>query len=204
MKPNQKTLSESPKKLRGRIMFPSSHDIFLFNLPTVIEYLAKWFGVGNEILITTKPSFECIKTICNEFYTSYRDKITFRFTIGSLNDNILKFWEPNAPSLQERLASLTLAYELGYKTSISCEPFFDQTIFYLVDIVKSYVSDVIWIGTMNHINLRVDTGGWSTDDWFYMGVLQESYQHKNIEILYNKFKNDSKIIWKDSIRKMLK
>ena len=203
MKPNERSLAERPKKLSGRIMFASSHDILPEHIDITLKYLSGWLGAGNEILIVTKPHSECVNAICREFFLDFRRQITFRFTIGSMNDLSLKFWEPNAPPLSERLNALAYAREVGYKTSMSCEPFLDSSIHYLVERVLDDVTDTVWVGMMNGISRRVDTKSWSTDDWQYMGILQKCHTEAFIRDLYEHFKDNPKVRWKDSIRKML-
>ncbi len=90
-------------------------------------YLEHMLRPGNQVTIVTKPLLNYIKTICAEF-SDHKDKILFRFTIGSSDSNTLKFWEPNAPDFAERLETLKLAYGQGYETSVSCEPMLDNNV----------------------------------------------------------------------------
>lgn len=86
-------------------MFPSTHDITPKHLDLAIDFLKRLLGNGNKVLIVSKPSFECIKWICDSF-VDYKDHILFRFTIGSTDNKTLKFWEPNAPDYSERKKAL--------------------------------------------------------------------------------------------------
>lgn len=142
------------KKREGRIMFPTSHDIC--SKPDILKaclvVLSNMLKPGNNVLITTKPSFEVIKKIC-ENLNIYKSNIQFRFTITSNNNNLLAFWEPGAPSFEQRLKSLKLAYKKGYKTSVSIEPFLSDPLDFLYEI-EPYVSDSIWIGPMNYIQRK--------------------------------------------------
>ena len=61
------------------------------------------------------------------------------------NNEVLKFWEPGAPSFDERIACLKYAYEAGYATSISCEPMLDDKIDLVIDAVRPDVTHSIWI-----------------------------------------------------------
>ena len=151
MIPNQKAISKGYRKRNGRVMFPTSHDITTENLVNCINVLKKLVEVGNSILITTKPNYDCIKKIC-EVFSQFKGLIQFRFTITSIDDNILKFWERGAPNFKERYKSLKFAFRNGFKTSISIEPFLDQNPYALVDILIPYVSESIWIGKMNYID----------------------------------------------------
>jgi len=150
MEPNQKAIEKGYSKRKGRIMFPTSHDITIESLNGCLRVLKKLLDANNEVLITTKPKLNCTKLICNNFYKK-KDLIQFRFTITSLSNDLLSFWEPNAPLFEERFNSLKHAYNLGYKTSISIEPFLDENPFILVDKLLSYVNESVWIGKMNYI-----------------------------------------------------
>ncbi|KKK83945.1 hypothetical protein LCGC14_2788290, partial [marine sediment metagenome] len=115
MEPNQKAIEKGYSKRRGRVMFPTSHDITMESLNGCLIVLKKLIDSGNEILITTKPILSVIKIICNNFYKK-KDLIQFRFTITSLSNKLLSYWEPGAPPFDERLKSLIHGYEQGYKT----------------------------------------------------------------------------------------
>lgn len=184
----------------GRIMFPSSHDITPQHLPEAIQFLKNILSPGNQVLIVSKPHLECIKAICDEF-VNYKDKILFRFTIGSSDNATLKFWEPGAPSFDERIASLKYAFETGYETSISCEPMLDNKIGNVVAAVKPYVTHSVWLGKMNEMKHRLTMNtqltqelkdkanqlyGWQLDD--------------KIRALYERYKDDPLIRWKGEIK----
>ncbi len=131
MEPNKKAIEKGYSKRKGRIMFPTSHDITPESLSGCLIVLKKLLDANNEVLITTKPSLACVKIICNSFYKK-RGFIQFRFTITSFNNDLLTFWEPKAPLFEERLESLKHAFKIGYKTSISIDILTKQ-IFYAID-----------------------------------------------------------------------
>jgi len=185
------------------IMFPSSHDITPNNIEEAMIVLRKILDADNEVLIVSKPHYDCIKKICDTF-TDFKDKMLFRFTIGSYDNNVLKFWEPNAPSLNERMKSLKYAFNSGYNTSVSCEPMMDNEVDKVIDAVRPYVTETIWIGKVNLlwsrlnrntdmndeiVNKATELGQWQSDD--------------NIKLLYDKYKNDPMIRWKESIEKVV-
>lgn len=125
LKPN--ILKKGFRKWEGKIMFPSAHDITPAHLDDCMDYLEHMLRPGNQVTIVTKPHLDCVKAICQEFGW-YKDKILFRFTIGSSDLTTLKFWEPNAPDFTERLESLKYAFSQGYQTSVSCEPMLDNNV----------------------------------------------------------------------------
>jgi DNA repair photolyase len=100
-------------------------------------------------LIVSKPRPKIIEKLYVHL-EKYRDKILFRFTIGAMDDNILAFWEPNAPTYNDRKEALRYAFEKGFRTSISIEPMLDpEKVTYLVNDLAPFVNHSIWIGTMN-------------------------------------------------------
>lgn len=186
----------------GRIMYPTQHDITPEHIDNHIKYLGKWLEVGNHILIVSKPHLLCIKRICDEF-EQYKDQIVFRFTIGSPNHDVLRFWEPGAPDYGERFNSLHYAFTKGYQTSVSCEPILDEDISLMVYELLPYITDTIWLGKMNFINQRVDTSNWKPEDWKYMDKVQTVVKDEFIQDLYEDFKDNPKVKWKESIKKVL-
>ena len=187
----------------GYIMFPSTHDITPEHLDLAIEYLKRMLGVGNKVLIVSKPSFPCVKNICDTF-AEYKEQILFRFTIGSKNSNTLKFWEPNAPDYNERKQALIYACEAGYQTSISCEPMLDSKIDKVIDDLSQYVTDAIWLGKMNFAIRRLRTNGQLNDETRAAAEqLLEWQSDEAIKKLYNRYKDNPKIKWKESIKKVV-
>jgi len=192
-------------KLDGRIMFPTTHDITENNVYKAIEYAKCWLEAGNEMLIVSKPRFSVIDQMTEEL-VEYKDQITFRFTIGSMDNKTIEFWEPNCSSFEERFASLVCAYSRGYVTSVSIEPFLDKSVLRLVDVVYPYITDTIWIGTMNKIDSRVVLDNEDDPNYRerkYLALVKNISQEWFVETLYEKHGGNDKVRWKDSIRKML-
>ena len=201
---NQAKLKKGFRKYDGRIMFPSSHDITPAHLYDCMTFLNHILQSGNQVLIVSKPRLICIKPICDTF-SPYKDKILFRFTIGSADSTILKFWEPNAPDFDERLESLKYAFNAGYETSVSCEPMLDDKIDDVIQKVIPYVTETIWIGKPNKLNERLSMNGFKNDQ-LTMGrarSLMELFSDEYVLDLYERHKDNPKIMWKDSIKKVL-
>jgi len=201
MESNQKAIKKGYSKRKGRIMFPTSHDITPESLSGCLIVLKKLLDANNEVLITTKPNLYCVKIICNSFYKK-KDLIQFRFTITSFNNDLLAFWEPKAPLFEERLESLKHAFKTGYKTSISIEPFLDNDPFLLVDKLIPYITESIWIGKMNYIRIK---NGSSREKKYYYEI-KKIYSKKNLQQIVDNTKSyKNKIIRiKDSIYNYLK
>lgn len=200
---NLEAFNKNPRYRDGYIMFPSTHDITPEHLDLAIDFLKRLLSVGNKVLIVSKPSFPCIKRICDTF-TEYKDQILFRFTIGSSSSITLRFWEPNAPDYAERKKALVYAYEAGYQTSISCEPMLDNKIDKVIDDLSQYVTDAIWLGKMNFAIRRLRTNGQLNDETKAAAEqLLEWQSDKNITALYNRYKDNPQIKWKESIKKVV-
>ncbi len=140
------------RKAKGWIMSPSSHDITLENIDLSIQVFKNILAAGNNLLIVTKPDDNWIRYLLRSLFM-YEEQILFRFTITTLDDSSRYYWEPGAPSIKSRIEALELTYDLGFKTSISVEPFLDDTIVNVVKRVHPYVTGDIWVGPMNMIHV---------------------------------------------------
>lgn len=197
MEIRQKVVHKTFKKYDSRVMFPSSHDIV--DVPKIKEacytVIEKLLLAGNEVLITIKPSLSVTKEIIEQFI-KYEPQIQFRFTITSNNNELLSFWEPNAPPYEERLESLILAYNEGYKTSVSIEPFLDSEPQILVKEIAPYITESIWIGPMNYIsrnNIPADVQP-------MYEKMRENVEVRHLKEIYEELKDFPKIQFKDSMK----
>jgi hypothetical protein len=117
---------------------------------------------------------------------------------------VLKFWEPNAPDFEERLASLKYAFDQGYKTSVSGEPILEGNIDELISLTSPYVTDSIWLGKMNYPGTRLAINGINDRETLdRVKQLMSMHSDKRIRDLYSRYKNDEKIKWKESIKKVV-
>ena len=191
------------KKYNGRIMFPSSHDITPNNLIFCSNKLKEILDADNEVLIVSKPHLDCITSICNKF-SPFKEQILFRFTIGSIDSQILRFWEPNAPSFEERFESLKYAFSNGYKTSVSAEPILDNSTPELVEILSPYVTDAIWLGKVNRFKSCLSVNGYNNEINYKMAdELSAMISDDFVLSLYEMYKEKPMIKWKDSFKKVL-
>ncbi|MHA1874962.1 MAG: radical SAM protein [Promethearchaeota archaeon] len=176
-------------KRKGIIMSPSSHDITYSNVELAIKVFKNILKPGNNLLIVSKPREELIKKICNEI-SEWKEHVIFRFTIGTLDDSIRKYWEPGAPSIQSRIKALKYAYNHGWKTSISAEPYLDDKTIDLAKQLLPYVSDTFWIGPMNKIHVPKEL--WTARESEIYGVAFRMKLKQEIDKLQN-----AKIKYKD-------
>lgn len=191
---------KSYPKRDGVIMFPSAHDITQFNIETYIRVAKLILTAGNRLLIVTKPRLECIAMLSAEL-APWQEQILFRFTIGSLDATTCFFWEPGAPSPQERIEALRMAKNRGYETSVSIEPMLEGADMALstVEAVEDHVTETIWIGKMNRPGQRVvATESEAAVEW-----VQRLQSDTEILRLHDALKHHPKIRWKDSIKEVL-
>ncbi len=201
--PNHNRIDRPAKKESGIIMFPTIHDITPGNLSECMTLIRKNLEIGNKMLIVSKAHYLCFKTMC-EAFTDYKDQLEFRVTIGSTSDEVLKFWEPGAPSFESRYESLNFAYLCGYKTSVSAEPFLDQFPAYVHGACIGSVTESIWVGMMNKIDQRCDfTEVSGADMKEYVQPVRETHNQIFLKCMYELMKDYDKIKWKESIRDIL-
>lgn len=201
----QPILREIPNKGLPRftqVMFPTTHDITPKNAHACFFAIQALIERRNRVLVVTKANHKSMKFLCKAL-ERHKPLIEFRITIGSPDDTTLKHWEPNAPSFKDRLNSLQFAHEMGYKTSVSAEPLLCKTEEFqlLHNAVYAYITEGIWVGKLNNCGGRVGVNtahdeGYNT----LLHPLMSDQNDKNILALYNKYKDDPLVKWKDSIR----
>ena len=104
---------------------------------------------------------------------------------------------------EERLVSLQEAHARGYQTSVSCEPMLDTQVEDVVRAVADFVTDTIWIGLMNGVKQRLTLNGASPEMHKMGAELIRQCSREMIAGLHGRLKDNPKIRWKDSIKKML-
>ncbi len=185
----------------GTVMFPTEHDIHPENLDECLRVLGKLIAVGNKVLVVSKPHLTCIKKICHTF-TESRKQILFRFTITAKDNTILGFWEPGAPSFEERLSSLCYAFNQGYSTSVSVEPMLEcENIMELIGDLTPCVTHSIWLGKMNKIKERVYCD--SATMYEEIQRICQSQSDEKISKLYSRLRHNTLIRWKESIKEVV-
>lgn len=193
---NHSAVQRKYGKYKGRVMFPSSHDIT--DTPEVQEacftVINKLLEAGNHVLITTKPKLSVTRNLIERF-RSFRYQLQFRFTITSLNNQLLSFWELNAPNFEERFESLKCAHENGFKTSVSIEPFLDYNPQNLVYLLSPYITESIWLGPMNYIPKN---GIHDKDEQQYTEI-RRKYEINQLHDIYEDLKDLPLVRFKDSM-----
>jgi DNA repair photolyase len=200
---SEKAVNKCFGRRRGVLMVPSTHDVTAGNVEHYVKLLKRILEAGNRVLVVSKPHLECVKKMCEEL-KDYREQILYRFTIGSADDDVLGYWEPGAPLFEERYRSLKWAYDKGFETSVSCEPMLDGNIEAVIEKVRPYVTDAIWLGRANRLRsvLAINCPG-DDEARRRADALIKTWNDTAVRDLYERFKNDQKIKWKDSIKKLV-
>ena len=200
---NERAFNAKVPKGHALTMFPSTHNISPEFLGPCEEKIRQILDSGSDILIVLKPRLEVVTSICTRFKTE-KERIIYRFTIGSTDNEVLKFWEPGAPSFEERKACLKYAFEHGFETSVSCEPWWGGDIDSLISTLRPYVTNSIWIGKMNQGKARMKVNGhWNPLTEAKYNELMVEYADEKILAIYDRYKDDPLIRWKESIAKVV-
>jgi DNA repair photolyase len=201
MRIREKEVNRRHRKYPGRVMFPTSHDVTPEVLDVCLAVLGNLLDSGNQVLIVTKPHLECVKAVCARC-EGYKSQILFRFTITADDDALLKYWEPGAPRFEERMASLRLAFERGFTTSISIEPMLDApNIIRLVEKMTPWATHSVWIGKMNQVETRIKVR--TVEDHQAVAGIKKGQTNERIREIYGALQGNPKIRWKESIKKVV-
>lgn len=186
----------------GVIMFPSAHDITPFNVEAFIRVARLMLAAGNKLLIVSKPRLDCIRQVAAALQ-DHKPAILFRFTIGTTDTAVAAHWEPGAPAPTERLDALKLAHAAGYRTSVSAEPLLGglEVARRLLDAVRPYVTDTVWIGKMNKIRARVDMSVPANKEQAL--AIEQAQTDDEVQRLFGELDGDPLVRWKDSIHEVM-
>lgn len=187
--------------LSGRVMIPTTHDLTSGTVREVSMHIVEFLKKGNDLLIVSKPRIECIKYLISEiennnFLYDAKDQIMFRFSIGSTCDEVLSYWEPEAPLFSERIEALKYVHYLGYKTSVSSEPMLSLDQETLYQEIKNYITDSIWFGKLNNHNI-------SEENRYFAEMIRVNTSDQYVMALYERFKGNDLVKWKESIKKVV-
>lgn len=181
------------------IQFPSAHDITPAYLETYCRTLFNILSNGNKVLLVSKPHFECIEHICREF-EAFRAQMEFRFTIGSSDPELARYWEPGAPLPEERIRSLVHAVEQGYQTSVSMEPILagrEDAVATFRELA-SLTNGTIWVGMMNGLEQRMVCN--TDEDCAALERIAQLQTEAEMIALYRELLDEPQVRWKDSIK----
>lgn len=201
-----KTKKSIPKTRSLTFMAPTTHDIFPNNVEEYIGRIEEILKKGHRVLMTSKARMFCIKKVCDYFddIPDLMPSLEIRVSISSTDNNTLRYWEPNAPTYEERISALKYAYHRGFKTSISLEPYTDETLHSVISENKEFTTEGIWIGKMNNPKLRLKLNGeYDGDRVGAVNKILELQSDQNIIAIYNRYKDYKDIHFKESIMKII-
>jgi len=142
-----------------------------------------------------------VEKICNRLNASY--PISFIYDIRSCNSDVLKFWEPQKQSFEERFESLKLVDSKGFRTIVFCSNPLDGDTFELVEILTPH-SDFIIV----EITKKLEEFLFESEliDSEKVKIAEEVLKIQSVNWLLNlgeKLKNNSSICWDPDTREFL-
>ena len=191
MHPN---LKKQPKKHKGRVFFPTSHDLPYKHVDWWFPYLLRLLELGNDILIVTKPELDSVIHMADNL-EAFKDHIEFRFTIGTNDEKVRQYWEPGAPSIEERMQAACWAGLCGYRTSVSMEPLLMKDPVPFITELEKNVKGEIWIGCMNHMKFDPAVPEHARQ--------MEIQSRENMKLIWDRTHIDPQVRYKDSVRDLL-
>ncbi len=199
---NPKIISKGWRISSKRLMFPTTHDITPGTYDAYETVLKKLLKAGNKILVVSKPRPELIEKLCDAI-EPYKSQVMFRFTITAMDNGVLKFWEPNAPTYEDRKKALALVKEKGFRNSVSIEPMLDSpNVGDLIEDLRPYTTDCMWVGPMKMVRKRVVNDSPEVEKQI-IKIISEQTPEKLLPI-YTRYKDDPLIKWKGHYRKQLR
>jgi DNA repair photolyase len=197
----QNEVDKPRRRMYGRVMFPTTHDITPHNFDACLIVLRKLLDAGNEVLVVSKPHLIVIKALVR-FLVDHPEHVMFRFSIGSLSESLREYWEPGATSYDERLGCLCLAWHHGFATSVSAEPLLEyDRVDELVAECLPWVTDALWIGKMNRIRSRVAVE--TDEDRRMVEAIEANQTDDKVRDLYERYCDEPRIRWKESVKEVV-
>ena len=199
---NPKIINKGWRVSSKRLMFPSTHDITPGTYDACETVLKKLLQAGNKVLVVSKPRPELIEKLCNAI-EPYKNQVMFRFTITAMDNEVLGFWEPNAPTYEDRKKALALVKEKGFRTSVSIEPMLDSpNVGDLIEDLRPHTTDCMWVGPMKMVRKRVVNDSPEVEKEIVKIISDQT--PKKLLPIYTRYKDDPMIKWKGHYRKQLR
>jgi uncharacterized Fe-S cluster-containing radical SAM superfamily protein len=188
-------------------MFPTAHDITARNADLCRLQIQRILESGDSVLVVSKASVAPLSLAASAAdFGHYRERVEIRVTIGSADAATLAYWEPGAPCFADRLGALQWAHAAGFKTSVSMEPMLDAFPNDVIEQVRDFVTPAcgVWLGRANALALRVSTNcPFDEEAHGRAASLEAVWNDAACRRLYDTFRNDPLIRWKDSIRNLV-
>jgi hypothetical protein len=186
-------------------MFPTAHDITPEVMEPCRQFLIKLLDPGNEVLLVSKPHLVVMKYLWMSdaiWAATRKGRLTFRFSIGSHSDKARRYWEPGAPSIDERIECIKFIRESDGKVGVSSEPLLEPwNVSDMAAELLPLINDTWWIGPINHIAQRVQcvTG----QDYHEAREIGNWQTPALVREMYEKLKAKPQVRWKDAYKRLL-
>jgi len=154
-------LAVGDRRHKGRVMFPTQHDITAGNSRVCMAVLVRLLAAGNDVLVVSKaglhvPTLLYAARALAGIPDRSPGQLELRVTLTCLDRDISAFWEPGAPPPQERLDAIALARQLDIPVSVAIEPLLEPS--RILDLVNETqlhgARGEIWIGAANQLRAR--------------------------------------------------
>ena len=139
-------LKECPEILISFVGDPYQPEELKFGITHLAILMLTAYDLPFTIL--TKGGTRAVRDFC--LLEGY-DKARFGTTVVFLEQSFADIWEPNAPSINDRIEAIKQAHELGIKTWVSLEPVIDPgQAFQVIAFLHRWV-DFWCVGKLNHV-----------------------------------------------------
>lgn len=193
---NKNNYNKNFIKDNALFLFPANHDIIPnYNRRICFKFIRKLIlpskSKHNRLILCSKPSFAVFSKFENWFTPEEKDQIILRLSLTSNNDKRLQFWEPNAPSFEERFKCAEFLYSKGWNVSFSILPYLDSPheLSALVDQLSEFTNSTILIGYMKKIKRKALT----MQERPYYSEIRYFKNNKNLEEIIKRLRNNNKI-----------
>lgn len=188
---------------REMVFFPSSSDIFYENAIDYVKACMGIFNGGHEIFFVSKPTIKMMCAVVLQMekidLRLFREKVVFFVTITSDDNRILKEYEPNASTYEERVDVIKFLKTHNMNVNVMIEPYLSDPVKLATELLPILPpKGIIAIGQMNYMTGIVLTAKQST-------YLKDLYSTKNVKKLWKYANTEDRVfLKKDSINAVVK
>jgi DNA repair photolyase len=146
------------RRYDGVVMFPTTHDWTAGSMDACWDALARLLSADNHVLLVTKLSVAHCEAIIAARDVARRRRsgyLEVRVSVGGLEDRTREFWEPHAPTFNDRIQALEVLASEGITVSASAEPLLEPgNAVALVAALEAAGAREVWIGKANKLRQR--------------------------------------------------
>lgn len=148
--PRSKKQKDCLKKKYGVVGYPGTHDIHESNLYESVEVVRELVRNGNKVIIVTKGKNSIVTILVDEL-KNYHLEVEFRFSISTNYDGRIKKFEGKSPLYKEKKLALEWVSKMGFRTSVSMEPYISANLVDVITDLKELVNTkTFYVGVMNY------------------------------------------------------